>query len=600
MDAQDIAQIVLSVASLVPNPISFALKLASIIPYQEIAEWLSSVENEPDPEVKKRRLENIQNQKISDELKEQHKQITSDVRQTEISDFILNFEKQHGDESILKAFDSDFIHKVYPEILDYYNEVGEVARAEGLDPGKIRYNKIDNETEQQKKLRETLAKQLNEKTDPEEILRAINDLEGAGYTPEDFGQDKGKLEAMVAEKYSGSLPKPDDNDDKLNEDIVEDEGEEDIVKDTTTSDDRFDQFMEMMMRFMKGQNTSPRKSINEIQAGDLEYYEIVFDSFTCSDTFAPTYTSSDWPAFKLDNSIGDIVKFNVLEVSIPYTWYNINSSNNKIDFIADNGGAPPLSTSGLITITPGVYTPTTLATVLQTAINAIVDINTNGGPYTVLIVNSVLEIKATSSFNIFQLSWNPNQNPEVAASIFGFNTFFRYANGTIANPNPILGNFEPLKPPGNYFINSQNIGNQINLLLPLNDVSNTSSNMLGPQVAAVPFSNVVVGELTTWQASATEKWFDLQMRVNGVWDFFVSSNLNPNVPIQLNGSGFTVRLGILIKPKQNISSDGYKYIVDSTREGYFKDDSSGYRDPWDFANDTLEREYVSNSLKRRR
>jgi hypothetical protein len=126
--------------------------------------------------------------------------------------------------------------------------------------------------------------------------------------------------------------------------------------------------------------------------------------------------------------------------------------------------------------------------------------------------------------------------------------------------------------------------------------------MLGPQVASIPFGNTVSGDTTVWQASATEKWFDLKIKMNGVWDFFVSSNLNPNVPLNFNGSGFSIRLGILAKPKNNSSDVGLKYYLDSTREGYFEDDPSGYRDPWDFANDTLERQYLppQNSNKKRR
>jgi hypothetical protein len=103
--------------------------------------------------------------------------------------------------------------------------------------------------------------------------------------------------------------------------------------------------------------------------------------------------------------------------------------------------------------------------------------------------------------------------------------------------------------------------------------------------------------------------------------FFVSSSATPNVPLDFNGKSFSIKLGLLRKrtfsiinnpvqkqqrERQNLinrsGQENYeeaKYIVDTTREGWFQDDPSGYRDPWDFANDDLERQYIQPVVTKR-
>lgn len=627
IDGMDAFQIAMNAASSIPGPHQILTGLMSIIPYQLIAKELGKIDLGT-PAEKQRRADYAEYLRLKPELEAQTQKFLQDKRQEEVSDYIVNWEKRHGDKSLKEASKTEF--NLYPEVEEYYKQVLLQGYKGDVDVNKLRFSKIDNETEREKKFRETLTAGMKNK-DPEGILMDIKDLEMAGYTAEDLGQDKKQLETKVSEKYGGTLPdylmfdndgkKEKDEEDlpppstkkeypkeSLEDDNLPDEYpkpedfavEEEEEEEEGGRKNRFDEFMQMMMTFMKGQNT-PQKSVNEIQAGDLEYYEIVFDSFTCSDAFTPAYTSSDWPAFKLDNSIGDIVKFNVLEVSIPFTWTLINSTNNIFQMSGISTGPAPT----LFGITPGSYTPTTLAVEIQSLLNSYPSIADYFGPFVVTIENGKLNFQSTTAStagDYFAIDWNFNTNPNAYLG-YGFNSSLQTSSIYVVSGDQCLLTSQNIVStnPTSYYINSQNIGNQINLLLPLNDVSNTSSNMLGPQVAAVPFSNTVIGKSTTWQASASEKWFDLKMRMNGVWDFYVSSDLNPNVPLQFNGTGFTIRLGIMVKPKQNNSSDGYKYVVDSTREGYFKDDSvTGYRDPWDFANDTLEREYLSNPLKRRR
>jgi hypothetical protein len=62
------------------------------------------------------------------------------------------------------------------------------------------------------------------------------------------------------------------------------------------------------------------------------------------------------------NSAINVRELSLLEAEIPVTWYNVNSSNNKFDF---NDGV-----ARTVTITPSNYTATTLASALQTGLNA--------------------------------------------------------------------------------------------------------------------------------------------------------------------------------------------------------------------------------------
>jgi hypothetical protein len=94
-------------------------------------------------------------------------------------------------------------------------------------------------------------------------------------------------------------------------------------------------------------------------------------------------------------------------VCIPYTWYNVNSNNNKFFLLED--GQPNIQ----IVITPGNYTFSGFATVVQTAMNAA---TLAGALYSVTPDSINTKYTITSTMN-FRLDFN---SPDSMYSILGF------------------------------------------------------------------------------------------------------------------------------------------------------------------------------------
>ena len=90
------------------------------------------------------------------------------------------------------------------------------------------------------------------------------------------------------------------------------------------------------------------------------------------------------------NSAISVRELSLLEAEIPITWYNVRSTNNKFDF--DDG------TVRAVTITASNYTASTLATALQTGLNA----SGTGLTFTVTYSTSTYKytIAATGAFSM--------------------------------------------------------------------------------------------------------------------------------------------------------------------------------------------------------
>lgn len=105
-------------------------------------------------------------------------------------------------------------------------------------------------------------------------------------------------------------------------------------------------------------------------------------------------------------------KYRIVNAQIKHTWYNINSSNNKIDFTEDGGAEIN------ITIPPGNYSTTSLATAIRTAMDA-----AGAKTYTVSLssTNYKTTIAIDTGGGTFDLLWNTGANTaETIGSILGF------------------------------------------------------------------------------------------------------------------------------------------------------------------------------------
>jgi hypothetical protein len=94
-------------------------------------------------------------------------------------------------------------------------------------------------------------------------------------------------------------------------------------------------------------------------------------------------------------------------VTIPVTWYNVTSANNKFEFTGANTGLHA------IVIPPGNYSGTTLAAALEAAITALI----NCGEYTVVYDCSTGKFTIASKTEEFSIDFTIAEN---MADILGF------------------------------------------------------------------------------------------------------------------------------------------------------------------------------------
>lgn len=109
------------------------------------------------------------------------------------------------------------------------------------------------------------------------------------------------------------------------------------------------------------------------------YKEILLDSRNRTSGTTSSFTTTLPASF----DIRDIV---VVEAEIPFTWYIVNSTNNKIDIKEPSGG-----TTAVATISSGTYTSSTLTAELKTRLEAAgaaatiytISFSTTTGKYTI-------------------------------------------------------------------------------------------------------------------------------------------------------------------------------------------------------------------------
>lgn len=79
--------------------------------------------------------------------------------------------------------------------------------------------------------------------------------------------------------------------------------------------------------------------------------------------------------YKINEEVKRVVEVEIISIEIPYTYYPINSNNNIL--LVTPSGNP----DKIITITPGIYTSTSLALELQTQLDAVLTPSTHTVAY---------------------------------------------------------------------------------------------------------------------------------------------------------------------------------------------------------------------------
>lgn len=286
-----------------------------------------------------------------------------------------------------------------------------------------------------------------------------------------------------------------------------------------------------------------------------EYKEFELDSLDADGPFISTAASTDWPRFTVAGKgpIENVVAIKILEATIPFSWDVFNSANNTFTITETAVGVPQT-----VTIPVGNYTPSTIVTAMTTAILAAGLVSV----YTVTINSLRNRLVITSSttnqfycsfgagFNILNVPPNSgNKNPRLFIGFPPGDTFSALAGSVqvLQSPNSIL-----LSGPSYIYINSTKIGSDTDVYLPAG-AFNLGGGKAGPQVAKVPV-NCNAGGTVTWSDPDPQKWFkyDQMAAFNGC-DFYLSlGNTTSQLPLQLNGLSFSIKLGVLIELKTNV------------------------------------------------
>lgn len=273
----------------------------------------------------------------------------------------------------------------------------------------------------------------------------------------------------------------------------------------------------------------------------LKYYEIELDSLDASSSAASGSAATDFPLFLLGGKapLSSIAAIKILEVQIPMTWYVFNDENT--DNASTNLARWTVTLTGGATYYPklpvGNYTGgDTFATALQTAINAVV------GGFTVTYSSQTQKLTffKTGGFSFtFGLPTNSgNKNIRLYTGFPGGTT--NSVGDTLVSPNVIQ-----VSGPNYLYVNSLAIGNLTNLYLPQGAVNLGGGNS-GPQMAKIPV-NASSGETIFWQDPDPQKWFDIEglTTLNQIDFFLTLGNLTTQIPLRLNGLGFSLKLGVL-------------------------------------------------------
>lgn len=146
--------------------------------------------------------------------------------------------------------------------------------------------------------------------------------------------------------------------------------------------------------------------------------EIVVDS---RDRTVGSTSSSDFTV-TLQKRL-DLASIGVKSANIFYTWYNINSTNNNIDF---SEGAGELTA----TVTPGCYTSTTLKSALETALNA-------AGALTYTVTFNTTTLKTTiAATGVFSLLFATGTHISTdMAEVLGYTATDKTAAATYTSTN---------------------------------------------------------------------------------------------------------------------------------------------------------------------
>jgi hypothetical protein len=139
---------------------------------------------------------------------------------------------------------------------------------------------------------------------------------------------------------------------------------------------------------------------------------------------------------------------------------------------------------------------------------------------------------------------NGNFNPRLFLGFESGTTSSTFVPGTGAVIN--AQNFSQVTGPNYVYLNSRKLGALVDLYLP-SGASNIGAGNTGAQIAKIPVS-VQPGGTIFWQDPDPMKYFDFENLINlSDLDLYLTlGNSSNQVPLQLNGLSFSVKIGVLV------------------------------------------------------
>lgn len=280
---------------------------------------------------------------------------------------------------------------------------------------------------------------------------------------------------------------------------------------------------------------------------NYEYKEFSLDSLDADGSFIAAAASTDWPRFTVaaDGPLENVAAIKVLEAEVSFSWDVFNSVNNSFTITESVGGTKT------ITIPVGNYTASAIATALTTAFVTAGTTATYTVTYAGLRNRLVFTSSTNNSFYFrFGAGYNipgvqpnsGNKNPRLFIGFPPGDTASSSVGGVeeITTPNSIL-----LSGPNYLYLNSTKLGSDMDIFLPTG-AFNLGGGKCGPQVAKIAV-DCNANNLITWKDPDPQKWFKFsQLQTISNFDFYLTlGNTTSQVPLQLNGLGFSLKLGIL-------------------------------------------------------
>lgn len=245
----------------------------------------------------------------------------------------------------------------------------------------------------------------------------------------------------------------------------------------------------------------------------------------------------------------NIVYMKVLEASIPFTYYTVNTDNNAATLV-DTGG------TFFFTLTPGTYSVASMITELTARLNA------SGTGFTYVVTHNANTLAFTISngsavaANTFSITFStPGIRKDTLGNVLGFGVGARPSafNGAT---NVLIGTVAELTGSNFLYINSNTVGNETNLFLPR---GSTQFGNGGPQMAMMS-ANGDFGQDHLYTDPCPELWFDMAgIESLTKIDLFISDGGTQQIT-RFNGQGFSVKLGILLTDR-SVERGNYGHIT---------------------------------------